>query len=492
MAPFPPLRKWAALAATLALLSLSACEKSDNSTSASAPIATPPPAPTATPAPSPATPNSFADVTAQLDPGGDFYLYLSTAQWTSKLSHGVDQLHALLLNSAQGQSPQELAKADKAFAALKDIVEKSGFQDISGVGASSFNFAPGLYRNKLFFHHYPDKGAGLIWSLYGKSPHALSALDMLPADTAAAGFGDFDLTQLIHFLRAEADQSGIPEFKQAIDQWQTQFAGISGLQLDDVLNSLNGSMGMIITLDATNVVSIPVAQQVQTMPAPRLAFFIAVKNDLVFKQVDKMLTGNPGVVKVEEPGLSMRTMPIPYVMPTLNLRPSIAMWNGYLVIASDDTIIRNAIAAQKGGPSFKSTPEYAAFSAGLPDQGNSFSVITQRFADTFQKFRNQFYANQPGVNPAQSALMQKIMSHSQSPGRLMAVGSVLPNGWLSVSQGAQGSTQLLAPVLIMPAAIMAGTMIPLMHHQPPPSPAPTFSAPAGTPPSLPQIPGNTP
>jgi hypothetical protein len=495
MVPFPTPRKCAALAIALALTGLAACQQSNNP--ASAPAAEATPAAAAAAAPSPITPNSFTEVTAQLDTGGELYLYLSTEQWLTKLSHGVDVLHDVTTQNEQNASPDQIATADKAFALGKDIIHKSGLEEISGVGVSSFNYAPGLYRNKIFFHHYPANGNGLIWSLYGKTPHPLTAMNLLPADTAAAGFGDWDLPQLINFLRTEADQSGIPEFKQAVDQWQTQFAGVSGLQLDDVLNSLNGSVGMILTLDATNVVSIPVGQQPQTIPAPRLAFLIAVKNDLIFKQVDKMLTGNPGVVKTEEPGLSMRTMPLPFILPTLNLRPSFAQWNGYFVIASDDTVIRNIIAADKGGPGFKSTAAYAKYSAGLPDQGNAFSVITQQFADTMQKFYTQLYAAQVQVNPTAGPKMQQFLNRYQHTGPLMAVGTVLPNGWLSVSQGRQGSSQLIAPVIIAPAAVLAGVAVPLYNQRVHPSqpsfaPPPTSSAPGAMNPSPNPNPGTSP
>jgi len=474
MVSFPSLRKCAALGATLALLIVTPCR----------------PAAAASTVPAPVTPNSFGDVVSQLDPGGEFFLYMSTAQWLGKLSNGVDTIHNLVLSSGSGLTPQRIAKADKAAALAKDIIQKSGLQEITGVGASSFNYAPGLYRNKVFLHHYPTQGSGIIWSLYGTSPHPLAWVDMLPADTSAATFGDFDAAQLINFLRAEAEQSGIPELKQAVDKWQAQFFGVSGLKLDDVLNSLNGSMGAVITLDSSNIISIPVAQQVEMMPAPRLAILISVKGDLIFKQVDKMLAGNPGVIKTDEPGLRMRTMPVPFIMPTLNLRPSVAQWNGYLIIATDDTIIRELVATQKEGHGFTQTPEYARLSAGLPKQGNSFAVVTQLFADTVQKLQSQFSANQQGPNQAQAAAIQQMMSRYQHTGPLMSVGAMLPNGWLTISQGSQGTDQLLKPLLIAPAAIVAGMLrvLPALH----PAPQPTSSAPGAMNPYPMPTPGTSP
>ena len=456
------------------IVTLGACQKGD--TSATAPAA-PEAAPTATPAPSPATPNSFAEVTAQLDPGGELYLYLSTEQWLAGLSHGVDTLHDLVLASTGGALSANVDEVNKGFAVAKDMIQKSGVQEVSGVGISSFNYAPGLYRNKLFVHHYAGNGTGLLWSLYGKTPHPLTGLDLLPVDTAVGGTGDFDIAQLINFLRQEAAQSGIPEFKQAVDQWQTQFAGISGLQLDDVLNSLSGSIGSVLTLDASNNVSIPFGPVPETIPAPRLAILIGVKNDLVFKQVDKMLASTPGIIKTEEPGLSMRTFPVPFILPNLNLRPSVAQWNGYLVIASDDRLIRDIIAVQKGAPGFKSTPEYATLSAGLPDQGTGFSVISQRFVDTFYQIQTTMQTAGPA---AQSQVMARFINNHRSMGHQVAVATVLPNGILSVCQGSQGSTQMITPLIMAPIAMAAGTAMPwiqMAHKQqapatPPFSPAP--------------------
>jgi len=247
--------------------------------------------------------------------------------------------------------------------------------------------------------------------------------------------------------------------------------------LDDVLNSLSGSIGSVLTLDASNNVSIPFGPVPETIPAPRLAILIGVKNDLVFKQVDKMLASTPGIIKTEEPGLSMRTFPVPFILPNLNLRPSVAQWNGYLVIASDDRLIRDIIAVQKGAPGFKSTPEYATLSAGLPDQGTGFSVISQRFVDTFYQIQTTMQTAGPA---AQSQVMARFINNHRSMGHQVAVATVLPNGILSVCQGSQGSTQMITPLIMAPIAMAAGTAMPwiqMAHKQqapatPPFSPAP--------------------
>ena len=470
----------------LPLLALAGCQKSETPT---APENAASPTPSPTPGSASFTPNSFSDVTAQLDPGGDLYLYLSTAQWTSKLAQGIDTLQSMTAR----QTPEQQQQVAPYLALLKDIIQKSGVQAVSGVGASSINYAAGLYRNKIFVHHYPADGSGVIWSLYGTQPHPLASLDYLPVDTGLAGFADFDLAKFIGFLRDEATQSGIPPLQQAVAQWQTELTGLTGLKLDDVLASFNGAVGMVLTLDASNNVTIPIENQSLTIPFPRLALLFAVKNDLIFKTVDKMFAGTPGFATFVDPDVQMRLVQVPLAN-GVNLRPTLAQWNGFLVFATDDNLIRAMIAAQKGGPGFKTTAEYATLSAGLPEQGNSFVIATQHFADTVRKIETQVGASQPGGG-ARTALMERF----EKTGHFMSVGAVLPNGWLSISQGSQGAGQLLAPAIAIPA-MAAGMALPALNAYrrgaappgPPPIPPPVTSFPSGNPPSPAASPGTSP
>ncbi|HEX4084794.1 MAG TPA: hypothetical protein VHY22_07785 [Chthoniobacteraceae bacterium] len=425
MVKLSSLRKWSVLLSGFVFLA--GCGNNASAPSGAAPQAA---APTPTPAPKSATPNSFDEVAAHLDPGGDFYLYLSTRQLLAKLDGFINSLH----DTAVSQSGGNKGDMDKAFLVLKDVVQKSGVEDVSGFGASSFCYSPGLHRNKIFIHHAPDKGSGLMWSLFGKAPHPLTQLDFLPADTAYAVFGDFDLPQLIDFTRQEALGSGIPEATQAVNQWQTQFAGITGLKLDDVLKSLNGSMGMLVTLDSTSTINVPTGGQALDIPVPRLAIFIAVKNDIIFKQVDKMAGSNPGVIKVDQPDLHMRTMSLPMV-PGLNLRPTIAQWNGYLVLASDDQLINQMIAVQKGGPGVKTAPDFVSISANLPAEGNSFAYTSPLFVETVHKIQGQMVANQPNISSTQAQAIQNWFSKYQPMFCGYGVGSILPDGSLTISQG---------------------------------------------------------
>ncbi|MDP9003754.1 MAG: hypothetical protein M3N12_03075, partial [Verrucomicrobiota bacterium] len=345
----------------------------------------------------------------------------------------------------------------RVFSIVTDLVKKSGLEDVTGIGASSFALESGLHRNKVFIHHYKGKGTGFLWTAFGKAPHRLTALDLLPADTALAGFADVDLAQLIGVVRQEIEQSGVAEAKQGLEMALLQFSAAAGISLDEVLQSLGGSMGIIVTLDISKNITVPVGGEGQTIPAPRLALVWEVKDDRIFKQVEKAVAPMPGLVRVDEPNLRMRTMPLP--LPIMEVRPTAAQWGNYLIVASDDKLIRDIIAAQKDGKGLKATPEFAKQSAGLPTEGNAFQIVTQLFADTWSRFQSGMMKSQSGMTQQQVAMMQKLVSF-QNPSATYSVSGHLENGWLMVSKSNHGASRLIVAAVAVPVAIAAAVAMP--------------------------------
>lgn len=473
----PPLAWFTATVLALGILSLAGCDKKDETIKA-APTPAPASAPgeAVTPAPvlapkaaaaRPAPPvsaetTSFDAVASRLDQGGSLFLYLSTEQWLSALSGQLVQWRDVVKTAApETQDPATVEQIMRTFDMATNLVKKSGLEEITGFGASSFALERGVYRNKLFVHHYPGKGSGFMWSLLGKSPHALTGLDLLPADTAIAGFADADLAQLITTLREEVEQSGSAEVKQGMNQALLQFTASFGLSLDELLQSLGGSVGMVATLDPDKPVSIPVGEKTESIPAPRLALLLQVKNDRIFQLIEKALTGAPNIIRVDEGDLRMRTMVLP-ALPELEVRATAAQWGEFLVLATDDKLVRDLIAAKTSGQGYKATPEFARLAQGLPETGNGFQLVTQRFADIWNRYQGEIMKNQPGMKPEQLAMMQKLMG-DQKTGPSFSVTGHVDNGWLAVSKGATGAGQFVAPLVVVPVAIAAGVAMPVFE-----------------------------
>ena len=391
---------------------------------------------------------SFTEVTSQLDPGGNFYLYLGTAQWLDNLSTKVGSLRQVVA-SLPDLKPEDATKVNKAFDIATRLIKDSGIEDVSGVGMSSVEIEKGMYRNKMLLHHYSGKGDGFLWQLAGKDPHPLTGLDFLPTDTAMAFFSDADLPLLWNVVKKEVAKADLPQAQQWLDNLPVQFNRATQIKWDAFLDSLGGEFGLVITLDPDNNLTLPLPGGATQMPQPGLVLALKVNDDTIFNRIDAALKSNPQVSRSNKPDLKMRTMRVP--VPLIGeLRPSAASSVGYLLIASSDSLIRDALAVKSGKkPGLKSTDEFKHLSQGIPDHGNQFVFVSQRFAETMMQVQQQALAGSTKSQPQMAQWMQSV--YQNRPAFAYSVGMNTPEGCLTVGNSSQGyaSTALLAPVAVV-------------------------------------------
>jgi hypothetical protein len=399
--------------------------------------------------------NSFAEVTAKLDPGGNFYLYLSTEQILGGLSNHLVSASNIIcaLPDIPGTGRETL---NKVFTVLGDVVKDSGISEISGLGMSSIAREKGFYYNKAIVHHYPGQNTGLIWSLFGRSPHPLKELDLLPATTALAASADFDLLLAWTNFLQTARSLDIPEAGPALDQLPAKFRQLTGLDLDATLKSLGGEYGLILTLDTNKTVTLPLGDKPITIPNPGLCLVLKVNSDLIFDRVDKILAANPVisklVIKTDDPGFKMRTVPIPLPLP-VELHPSLARVGDYLLLATSDTMVREMVAVQAGQKKgFKSTEAFKRLSQGVPDNGNSFSLVTSALGGALGQIQENALAGQ-NMDPEALKSLHQLVQNGANCGSY-SVGLTGPEGWEGVGNGGSEGAQML----VIPVAAVAGAV----------------------------------
>jgi hypothetical protein len=415
------------------------------------------------PATSPAQPSpqfvsvektSFNEVTSQLDPGGDLYLYLGTAQWLDGLSSKMSAWQQQFA-SMPDLKPEDLQNINAGFNLITNLLRDSGVEDISGVGLSSVEIEKGMYRNKALLHHYDGKGTGFMWQFFGRQPHPLTGLDFLPDDTALAYFSDADLPLIWTVIQRDVSQSNIPQAQEWLQDLPGEFEKATDIKWDQFLHSLGGEFGLVLTLDASNniIVPVPSAGNLQ-VPTPGLMLVFKVNDDTLFNRIDQALTNNPQVESVDKPGFKMRTMPVPLPLP-IKLRPSAASSGGYLFIASSDTMIQDALAVKNGQKTgLKSTDEFKHLSQNIPDQGNQFAFMSRRFAETVYDIQKQIAASSTGKQPAQAQWMQSLFQNR--PGFAYSVGLNTPEGYLTVGNGSQSyAAAALLPAVAVPGLLAA-------------------------------------
>jgi hypothetical protein len=396
---------------------------------------------------------SFTEVTSQLDPGGNFYLYLGTAQWLDGLSAKVGHWRQTF-TAMPSLKPDDATNVNKAFDIATRLIKDSGIEDVSGVGLSSVEIEKGMFRNKALLHHYPGKGTGFLWQLAGKEPHALTGLDFLPANTALAIFSDLDLPVLWTVAQKEVAQANLPQAQAWLEKLPAEFEQKTKVKWDAFLNSLGGEFGLVITFDPSNNVPVPLPGGALQIPAPGLLIAVKINDDTIFNCIDKQLKDNPQVVSVDKPGLKMRTMPVPLPLPIV-LRPSAASSGGYLFIAASDELINDALAVKSGQKAgLRTTDEFKHLAQGLPDHGNQFCYMSQRFADTLIKVQQQAMASSAKAEPQMAQWLQSF--YRSRPAFAYSVGINTPEGCLTVGNGSQSYANMaLLPAVAVPAMLAA-------------------------------------
>jgi hypothetical protein len=422
------------------------------SESASSRAATPaaPPASAATAAEK----SSFQEVTSQLDPGGSLFAYFGTEQWISGASQQVSSWREIL-SAVPGLGAEQRGEANKAFDLAVRLINKSGIEEISGVGISGIAREKGFYRSKLIVHHYPGRNSGYIWSLFGAAPHPLEGMAMSPATSALTAFGDVDLRGMWTVLQRELGQSGIKELEEWTGKFPRDFETKTGLNFESLLDSLGGEFGFVLTLDDTRKVALPLPiPQPLEIPEPRLALVIKVKNDVLFNHLDRLLQSNPQVERVDEEGLRMRTMPSPAPLP-FPFRPTLARAGDYLFVGSTETLIREMLAALAGkAGGLKGTDEYKRMAQGIPEQGNSFVFVSPRLSETVAGLQAGAMSAWAGRTGGDSRFLQRIFGQGQG-GFSYSVSANTAEGWVSVSNGnSDPSSKALIMATMQPAAVV--------------------------------------
>jgi hypothetical protein len=349
---------------------------------------------------------------------------------------------------------EEAANIGKAFDLITRLIADSGVEDVSGVGLSSVEIEKGLFRNKAVLHHYSGKGTGFLWQLGGKEPHSLSGLDFLPTDTAVAGFSDLNLPQLWPVLQKEIAQSDFPEAQQWIEALPAKFEQQTKVKWDDFLKSLGGEFGLVITLDSSNNIPVPLPGGALLVPTPGLMIVMKVNDDTLFNRLDQELKSNDQIVRVDKADFRMRTLPIP--LPLVgNLRPSAATSGGYLFIASSDYLINSALAVKSGQkPGLKASDEFKHLAQGVPDRGNGFFFISQRFSGALMKVQEQALTASAGKNVPQAQWMQSLFN--SKPAFDYSVGVNTPEGSITIGNGSQSYANIaLVPTVAVPGMLAA-------------------------------------
>lgn len=323
---------------------------------------------------------SFKAATSQLDQEGSCYCYLNVSSWMQGLSEKVSELtHAC---RADIEDTQEAEREEQKIALLTYFIQISGLENLDAVGMSSVLLSPGLHRNKFVMTHGAEKDLGYFWKAFGGKPHRLEGLSYLPRQTAVAIFGDLDfkvLWAMLEDVAAHADlnlEKGMHEAKSAI-------ATITGMQMEQILDSMGGHFGFIGMPIEEDVAAQEIEKQKDVVRAPAL-IMIKVNNDLIFNWIDRSLSQDKNIIRIDNDKVKIRKMPAREGTSTL-----VFGYNGeYLLFATSESLLEEVLAVKEGKKEgLQATESFKTLSKDMPKEGLAFSYVNKKQGDPLKNFR---------------------------------------------------------------------------------------------------------
>ncbi|MCK4761504.1 MAG: type II secretion system protein GspG [Candidatus Aminicenantes bacterium] len=391
----------------------------------------------------PAEKNSFAAVTKNLDPGGTFYMYLGSEKIIETIQKAIAGIRETAVK--QAKDPVKKKWLEQVSTIVTNLLDNSGLFEISGVGVSSVPIGDDFHQGKFVIHHYPDKGRGLIWNIWEDAPHALDSQKLLPANTVFAEFADARLDYLWEWLNKEAAASGIPEVAAGLKQLKPMLKQ-KGIDLDEILASLAGRMGFIVTFDESKMCKIPIMNKEIEIPEPAAALVIYVKNDAVFKLLQKIAPIEPQVNGKITKIVSPQALPLP-----ITVQPVMAQKENLFIFASNGKIVDDIFAAQEGGKGLTAGEEFKKMSANMPGKGNRYTFLSAKVFAAITAIRKKMVVAADDETKEMFAVLDKVNLFPEN----LSFYNVLQNtneGLVVASHNNLG----VGGMVLIPAAVVGG------------------------------------
>jgi hypothetical protein len=327
----------------------------------------------------------FSIVTSQLDTEGELYYYCETNKILAQITKGITAARDATVLSGK-LTPEQSVKLKQQFDVALQLFTSSGLSGLQAVGGSSKEESAGSYLTKSIV--YAPAPTGFLWSTFCKSPHFFDAIDFVPANTEAFAFSDIDLSALWNSLEKDLTASQIPSAAHFVQEFPKQVAAATGMELSEILASMGDQAGYIVTLDSNSKVKIPIAGGEQEMPEPAAAILWKVRDEKLFTMLEALAELSQDVAKVDDSDLKLRIVNVAGSVSYFH--PTLARFTDYLVIASNDKLVR-ALKDTKSGkiPGLKTRPDFAAISKGFPDHGSSVQYVSKQFQSAYYAWQEK-------------------------------------------------------------------------------------------------------
>ncbi|MBT3617035.1 MAG: hypothetical protein HN524_13730 [Verrucomicrobia bacterium] len=315
---------------------------------------------------------SFEAVAARLDPNGHLYAYVNTVQALAMLDETLESLISMAKNGTEAvggglmDNPFVAPIVEGVLGVVEPAFRKSGVGEISGVGMSSLAIEENLWHSKMFVHHQPSKGSGLIWDMFGEQPHTFDVLSLAPDNTAALAHSDLNVKRVIDWADAVFGEMLGGESIMANAPPQVQ----------DILDSFGNEAGFLMTLDSENKMTLPgfMFDREEDLELDGVAFalLLRVNDDMLMEMLGEAMGGGFGAPEgTKVGGVTIHSIPLPIPLPIkMDLSPCYFQVGNYMVLSSAESLAKRMAEAHGGKGRLVDDAGFKALAKGLSLKAN--------------------------------------------------------------------------------------------------------------------------
>jgi len=307
-------------------------------------------------------------------------------------------------------------------------------------------------------HSVPGPPQGFYWDTIAGDNVPLKLLDCVPQDAALVTWSPFHPKPGWDWIKKTIAGAEFEPLSAGFNQWIMGLRGM-GVDLDLWVESLGPGAGIVATVsqDQKWLLPLPDGGKLE-IPQMAVALVFEVKDDTIFPFVDAMLQPMPTVVRVDDGDLRLRSVPVPMPIP-LNVKPTIARMGPYLILASNDDIVKAMDSCRHGeNPSIRTTEEFQLLAKGLPTEAMGCSFLSRRLGSTVAAITQGSMAANPEAKPV-AVLMAALQREQSSYG----VSLRMPDGIVGISRtDFDLGEALVIQAAVMPVALVAGMTLPAL------------------------------
>jgi type IV pilus assembly protein PilA len=284
------------------------------------------------------------------------------------------------------------------------------------MGVSSVPDGAGYFRNRMFLYTGGERH-GLLAGLGGK-PGPFTHVNLAPADAAFYAESEMDLPVIYRSIKEVIAKVGGESASSQFEASLKKAGEAAALSVLDLIYGLKGHSAIVLRLDATKTLRLPVPPSGVVLPS----FALLICVDGIAPVVETALAKSPllrrtnsGTLHVYE---SMQPLPLEGIQPVL-------VADGSTLYLATSRAFLDECRTQK--TSLAQSAEFQRSLAHVGSEGNGLSYVSPRL---FTQLRQIEQLN-PGLPADSKSMVSFVLSRLPTPSEpLVAVRTNLPDGVL--------------------------------------------------------------